>query len=1351
MTVLASPTPPDPWTVAIHRRSDDHKPVGAGVVVDQTRVLTCAHVVRSEGRWLDEAWVAFPKAAVPPTRRLRVIRWDKGYDTDRLDLVMLELAEPVPEPVIPARIRCLPAAAMTGHGWWTFGFPGGQLAGDEARGTVGPPLAFGLVKLDTGPSHKLEVGFSGAGIWLPEYQAVVGLVVAAAPGSAYNGNGHALTTHYADWARPELKLSILASWSADAADEPALAAWGWSLHTDPEAGRHWRPRARGVAAEGEHGYRFRGRTEALTEIVHWLDRATPDKRILVITGSPGVGKSAVLGRVVTTADPELRRQLPTDDRSVLATEGSIACAVHAKGKTALEISREIARAASVVLPDSPDLLLPALRQRLTKRERRFNLVVDALDEAAGPEQARQLVRTVLLPLAAGFPDLDAQVLVGTRRADDTGDLLATFGTAASVIDLDDPDYFAEQDLIEYAAATLQQAGAARPDYPYADPMVAAGLAQRIAALAGRNFLVAGLIAAAHGRYDTEPADKVSFTPTVDAALDAYIAGLSTPDARLALTVLAYAEPPGLPLPLWRAGVKALGGQSTEDALASLACGAAANFLVETNTGPNVRAYRLYHHALGEALLRGRETVASRADDERRMFQAWRGLAERGGWSAAYEYLLRSLPVHAQRAGRLDELLVDDRYLLHADLRRVLQVADGATTPLGKARVRLLQRTPSAIGAEPAERAAMFSVTEQLDRLGSGFSATATAPYFGRWARTPPRNEVAALEASATGVLAVCPVPVGNRNLLASAGEDRTVRLWDPTTGQPERVLTGHTDWIRALCAIPTGDRQLLATASDDHSVRLWDPTTGQPERVLTGHTDWIRALCAIPTGDRHLLATASDDHTARLWDPSTGECTRVLDEHPGWVTAACPITVAGRQLLATAGYDTMIRLWDPSTGRLAHAVEGGAAWVTAVCAVEVEGRELLAIAGYDNAVSLWDPATGRLPFRLTGHTGPITGLCTLPGGLAVASEDGTVWLWDLATGTQLKVLEGHTDRVRGACVVAVAGRQLLVSAGDDGTVRLWDPGTGQPERVIEGAGPVVGLCTVAGRLASTGWDGAVRLWDPSTGDPYSTLIGHTAAVTSVCAVTAGERRLLGSAGEDRTIRLWEPDTGRPYRVLTGDQAAVTALSQAGSLIAAASDTLRLWNPGTAQVDRVLGHMRWVTAVCAISVEGRELLASADEDGVVRLWDPVNGELERELRCHHAATTALCAVPAGDGFLLASASDDHTIQLWEPASGARVWALHGHTGPVTGLCVVPATARPRDARGRTSGRRRGSQVVGRANLLASTSRDRTVRLWDPATGAAQLSIPVYHAALSCSYESDTLVIGLDAGLLGIGIS
>jgi WD40 repeat protein len=102
-------------------------------------------------------------------------------------------------------------------------------------------------------------------------------------------------------------------------------------------------------------------------------------------------------------------------------------------------------------------------------------------------------------------------------------------------------------------------------------------------------------------------------------------------------------------------------------------------------------------------------------------------------------------------------------------------------------------------------------------------------------------------------------------LLATASDDRTVRLWDPSTGhQIGDPLESHTGPVFAVAFSPDG--RLLATASADNTVRLWDSRTGQQVAPLTGHTDAVRALAFSPDG--RLLATASADRTVRLWDPA---------------------------------------------------------------------------------------------------------------------------------------------------------------------------------------------------------------------------------------------------------------------------------------------------------------------------------------------------------------------------------------------------------------------------------------------------------------------------------------------------
>src|SRR4051794_16514342 len=97
------------WTVAIHTGERSSTAIGAGVVLGPTLVMTCAHVACPGGELRADLWVSFPKSGEGFWVRRRVARCrDDGLPRHEIDLALLELAEPVPARVRPARLRCLP-------------------------------------------------------------------------------------------------------------------------------------------------------------------------------------------------------------------------------------------------------------------------------------------------------------------------------------------------------------------------------------------------------------------------------------------------------------------------------------------------------------------------------------------------------------------------------------------------------------------------------------------------------------------------------------------------------------------------------------------------------------------------------------------------------------------------------------------------------------------------------------------------------------------------------------------------------------------------------------------------------------------------------------------------------------------------------------------------------------------------------------------------------------------------------------------------------------------------------------------------------------------------------------------
>jgi WD40 repeat protein len=1352
-----APAPADLWTVEIHRAGDDGVPLGAGVVIDRRRVLTCAHVVA--GRSLSERPldVTFPKAGAAGVLRRLVVRVRVAADPHITDVAILELAESVPPAVRPAMLRSPPPEELIGERWWAFGFPQDARLGSEAYGVVGGVLSYGWVQLDTDSKYGIKPGFSGTGLWSPQFGAVVGIVGQVQRGGEHRGDAQALTLHQIRRALPEEGLDRLTTWTVEAAGEAAHAAWGWSLAKDPEAGRHWRPRARGVSTDSERGFRFRGRRAALARIVDWLHRSKPDRRVLVVTGSPGVGKSAVLGRVVTTADAEIRAALPADDDYVKSDIGSIACAVHVKGKTAADVAAEIARAASVSptrdVEDLPKALRRALEQR---RGQAFNLVIDALDEATSAAQARQIVSRLILPIAETCAIAGARVVVGTRRVDDGGELLATLGAAAQVLDLDAPEYFAEDDLAAYVLATLALVGDERQDNPYTDQSVAAPLARGIAKLADRNFLIAGLVARTHGMYDESPVhpDDLDFTATVDAALATYLERLppvAGVPATLVLTGLAYAQPPGFSVRLWRTALAALDVRVGNNDLIRFIESSAANFLIESVSDGDVRRFRLFHQALNDALVHERERHDLRIADERAIARGMVLHGRRTGWRDADRYLLRSLPLHASRTDVIDLLLADDDYLLHADLARLTPLAGHARTPVGQARARLLQLTPQAIAAPVEQRVALFSVTETLEQLGQDFAPGRPAPYRARWASVNRRIERVILEGHAGAVNAVCALEAAGTTRIATAGSDGTVRLWDLTTGRHQATLARHSGPVVAVCPVQVGSQIWLASAGRDGTVRLWDPVTGHHERLLAHFSTPITGMAGVFTAGRTVLAIGCQDGVVQVCEPATGRQT-TLRAHRAAVTAVGAFTLDSLSVLITAGKDRAVRVWDLATMQEIRSFVTSIEDANAVCCAMV-GGQALAVAATFRTVWLWDIET-RATLRIDKHSERIWTVCPVDMDgetwFASAGDDRVIFLWSPEDGEVRRALTGHPASVKAVSTVEVEGRPLLISAGQDGTARVWDPKPNRDRTSGDKYDRVNSLCAtdVDGQVlvGSAAVSRQVGVWDVVEGRRLRPFAGHIGGAFAICAVRLPDGNTqFATAGNDDSVRLWDPFTGAG-RVLLRRAQGVSAMCTAtiygrDLLVMAGFDgsPVQMWDPQSGKRVRFgpfrrsakgidhQDHATDIRAVCTMTLGRAVLCATAGGDRTIRLWDLSTGRLVRILVGHDGPVTAVCPADIDGQPLLASGGRDRTVRLWDPFTGILQTTLTGHLDAVSGICTV---------------------TLDGQTCLASTSHDRTVRVWDPMTCTTVRMIPLHHPAFACVSTPGLLVVGLSAGVLAL---
>ncbi|HEV7536714.1 MAG TPA: WD40 repeat domain-containing protein, partial [Acidimicrobiia bacterium] len=647
--------------------------------------------------------------------------------------------------------------------------------------------------------------------------------------------------------------------------------------------------------------------------------------------------------------------------------------MHAAGLDVGEATGRIAAAVSRIAED-PNLLIAQVRQRA----RPLVVVLDALDEAVTPAEARAIASKLLVALARDAADVGVKVLVGTRPGPDAM-FLRALGGRARVIDLDDPRYFEIADLAQYAARSLRLEFDLSAASPYCDDAPAtAVVAQAIAEAAFPSFLVAGLTARARAEdeavIDTTLSGwqgKAAFPADVDMAMADYLDRLGDPGRAFDLLVpVAYARYPGLPRDtLWAPLAEAYAGKPCGPADVDWLLATAASFLLEETDDAGTGVVRLFHQALVDHV---RSRTQPSVVEQAITGVLTRRAGEAGGWLHAERYARLHAASHAAAGGGelLDRLVADPAFLVAADRRGLLRVLPRLTDPEAQRAADCYRAAAARLSGDDAADAAYLELASRIERndeladairglgLPQPFSTT-----FGRRRPTddplPPVGHTGGVKALAWGTLEGSPV-------LASSGDDATIRLWDPADGTQRRVLEGHTGWVRALTWGSLGGAPVLASAGFDATIRLWDPARGVQLGLLEGHTAAVRDVAWGALDGTPVVASAGADGTVRLWDPADGTQLRLLEGHTAGVRAVAWGSLAGTPVLASGGADGTVRLWDPADGTLLRVLEGDTAGVRVVAWGSLADTSLLASAGDDGTVRLWDPADGTLLRVLEG-------------------------------------------------------------------------------------------------------------------------------------------------------------------------------------------------------------------------------------------------------------------------------------------------------------------------------------------------------------------------------------------------
>jgi len=268
--------------------------------------------------------------------------------------------------------------------------------------------------------------------------------------------------------------------------------------------------------------------------------------------------------------------------------------------------------------------------------------------------------------------------------------------------------------------------------------------------------------------------------------------------------------------------------------------------------------------------------------------------------------------------------------------------------------------------------------------------------------------------------------------LFSGGWYDTIKVWNVTTGQLQRTLTGPPHTVEVLAMSPNG--QILASSSDE-TIKLWDLDTGEVRHTIKNYFEEASKKIAslVFSLDGQILYSGSQGNTTHYWNVNGGYMLGSLGMASSG-SKLLALSADGRTLAGTSPGWLIVNDLPQHTRRFKTQT----GYTTSSLAISPDG-ETVFMGDYKGIIYVYDIRQREEVARLKGYAGAVQAIAVSPDGKILASANGIsggmIKLWELSARTEMTTLEGHSRGISG--LIFGPDSQTLISSSFDKSIKVW--------------------------------------------------------------------------------------------------------------------------------------------------------------------------------------------------------------------------------------------------------------------------------------------------------------------------